>query len=112
MTQGIDSRSSQPYRPIGAYLVEAGLLTDAQVGVALADQNVTAMPFGEIVVARGWVKEQTIEFIMNRVVLPERGTTFEDGMQDCLTRRQRPVSGQTTQSPTSGTLHEGVSWLG
>lgn len=113
MIQGVDSRSSQPYRPIGAYLVEAGLITDAQVGVALADQNVTAMPFGEIVVARGWVKEQTIEFIMQKVVLPERGTQQpQDAMQDCLTRRHRPASGQSTQPPPSNTLHEGISWLG
>lgn len=111
MTQGVDSRSSQPYRPIGAYLVEAGLLTDAQVGVALADQNVTAMPFGEIVVARGWVKEQTVEFIMHRVVFPERGMAGSD-MEDCLTRRQRPVSGQAPPPSASTTLHEGVSWIG
>ncbi|WP_299489771.1 hypothetical protein [Acaryochloris sp. IP29b_bin.137] len=112
MNQGVDRRKSHPYQPIGAYLVEAGLLTDAQVGVALADQTVTAMPFGEIVVARGWVKEQTIEFIMKRVVLPERDTTVEADMQDGLTRRQRPLSGQPPQSPIPNTLHEGVSWLG
>ncbi len=111
MTQGVDRRSSQPYQPIGAYLVEAGLITDAQVGVALADQNVTAMPFGEIVVARGWVKEQTIEFIMHRVVLPERSSqAASNGMQDCLTHRQRPAPGQL--DPNSTTPQAGVSWLG
>lgn len=111
MTQGVESRSSQPYQPIGAYLVEAGLLTDAQVGVALADQTVTAMPFGEIVVARGWVKEQTIEFIMHRVVLPERSIqAASSGMQDCLTRRQRPAPGQI--DPNATTPQTGVSWLG
>lgn len=110
MTQGFAGQGSNPYQPIGAYLVEAGLLTDAQVGVALADQNVTALPFGEIVVARGWLKEQTIEFIMQRVVVPERSPQPEDGMQDCLTHRQRPAPGQLDSHST--TPQAGVSWLG
>lgn len=113
MTQGFVNSKIHPYRPLGAYLVEAGLLTDAQVGVALADQNVTAMLFGEIVVARGWVKEQTIEFIMKKVVLPERDPQAADGMQDCLTRRQRPISGRSTpQTATSDTSQDGVAWIG
>jgi hypothetical protein len=62
------------HKPLGAYLVEAGLLTDAQVGVALADQGTTFLPFGEIVVTRGWVKEQTIEYLMQKVIIPERST--------------------------------------
>jgi hypothetical protein len=53
-------------------LVEAGLLTKAQIDVALNDQQMTAMKFGEILAARGWVKQQTIEFFMSKVVMPER----------------------------------------
>jgi hypothetical protein len=64
----------ETHKPLGAYLVEAGLLTDAQVGVALADQGTTFLPFGEIVVTRGWVKEQTIEYLMQKVIIPERST--------------------------------------
>jgi hypothetical protein len=59
---------------IGDYLIEAGLLTDSQVAVALNDQQTTEMKFGEILAARGWVKQQTIEFLMTKVVLPERKT--------------------------------------
>jgi hypothetical protein len=59
---------------IGDYLIEAGLLTKSQVDVALNDQQTTEMKFGEILAARGWVKQQTIEFVMTKVVVPERKT--------------------------------------
>jgi len=57
---------------LGGYLVEAGLLTPAQVSVALNDQKITGMRFGEILAARGWVKQQTIEYLMRKVIIPEQ----------------------------------------
>ncbi len=61
-----------PAKRLGSYLIEAGLLTTAQVEVALNDQKSTGMRFGEILAARGWVKQQTVEYLMKKVVLPER----------------------------------------
>lgn len=57
---------------IGGYLIDAGLLTPAQVDVALNDQKMTGMRFGEILATRGWVKQQTIEYLMAKVIVPER----------------------------------------
>ncbi|MGJ3253213.1 MAG: hypothetical protein ACFE0J_19090 [Elainellaceae cyanobacterium] len=57
---------------IGAYLEEAGLVTRAQIEVALNDQKATGMRFGEVLAARGWVKQQTTEYLMKKVVVPER----------------------------------------
>jgi len=57
---------------LGSYLVEAGLLTQVQIDVALADQAATGMRFGDILVLRGWIKEQTVEYFMNKLILPER----------------------------------------
>jgi hypothetical protein len=57
---------------LGDYLVEAGLLTQAQIEVALADQATTNLRFGEVLIRRGWVKEETIEYLMQKVILPER----------------------------------------
>jgi hypothetical protein len=59
-------------KKIGAYLVDAALLTTAQTEVALCDQQATGMRFGEILVKRGWLKEETIEFLMKNVILPQR----------------------------------------
>ncbi|HHP7244681.1 MAG TPA: hypothetical protein ACFE0H_08355 [Elainellaceae cyanobacterium] len=57
---------------IGSYLEEAGLVTRAQIDVALNDQKATGMRFGEVLAARGWVKQQTIEYLMKKIVVPER----------------------------------------
>jgi hypothetical protein len=64
--------SASPLKRLGGYLVEAGLLTHDQVSVILNDQQATGMRFGDIVVARGWLKEQTIEWIVAKVIEPER----------------------------------------
>lgn len=65
-------RRKQKEKPLGVYLVEAGIITPAQVDMALDDQTVDRRRLGEILVARGWVKQQTIEYLMENVVLPER----------------------------------------
>ncbi|WP_404789605.1 hypothetical protein [Altericista sp. CCNU0014] len=57
---------------LGGYLIDAGLLTEAQVDVALCDQQATGMRFGDIVVERGWVKRQTIEYFADKIVDLER----------------------------------------
>lgn len=57
---------------LGDYLIEAGLLTDSQIEIALADQMNTGLRFGEVLTRRGWVKEETIEYLMKKVIIPER----------------------------------------
>jgi len=57
---------------LGSYLVEAGLITQAQVDDALAAQSATGMRLGEVLVQRGWINQQTIEYLMAKVILPER----------------------------------------
>lgn len=57
---------------LGGYLIDAGLLTPSQVDVALRDQESTGMRFGDIIVERGWVKKQTIEYLVRKVIELER----------------------------------------
>jgi hypothetical protein len=59
-------------KPIGAYLIEAGLLSTAQVEVILTDQQCTELKFGEIAALRGWIKQQTVEYLMSKIISPER----------------------------------------
>ncbi len=59
-------------KPLGLYLVEAGLLTPAQVEVALNDQKITGLRFGQVLAVRGWVKQQTIDYLMQKIIIPER----------------------------------------
>lgn len=87
----------QTLKPLGAYLIEAGLLSQAQVDVILADQTITEMQFGEIVVTRGWVKEQTIEYLMQKVILPER-EVLHQGQRSRVEPSQ--VKPRTSQAPS------------
>jgi hypothetical protein len=70
--QGRNHTSVTESKRLGDYLVEAGLLTDSQIEVALADQLTTGLRFGEVLVRRGWIKEETIEYLMQKVIVPER----------------------------------------
>lgn len=70
--RGSPSAKHSTQKRIGSYLIEAGLLSDSQIQVILNDQRATGMRFGEIAVARGWLKEQTIEWIVSKVIEPER----------------------------------------
>jgi hypothetical protein len=123
---------------LGGHLIEAGLLTPAQVDVALNDQQATGMLFGEILVARGWVKRQTIEYLMKKVILPEEAALLEaersvprrnksgqllssssststaaqpspEGERSAAYRRDLPIS---KPLPASGSGEGGVSWVG
>lgn len=57
---------------LGSYLIDAGLLSPSQVDVALSDQASTGLRFGEIIVERGWVKQQTIDYLHRKVIELER----------------------------------------
>ena len=77
---------------LGGYLVEAGLLTPAQIDVALNDQKSSGKRFGEVLAARGWVKQQTIEYLMQKVILPEQEALQHAGTPDeyqVITRDKR-----------------------
>jgi thioredoxin reductase len=57
---------------IGTYLLEAGLVTAEQLEEALAEQTKVSMPLGKLMASRGWVSQQTVEFMMEKVIEPER----------------------------------------
>ncbi|MCM1983313.1 hypothetical protein [Lyngbya confervoides] len=103
-------------KPIGAYLVEAGLLTEAQVGVVLADQASTAMTFGDIVVTRGWVKSKTVEYLMRKVIIPERSGMIQDpDLKASLSRQPPRGRAKRPASPRKPPIAEtdgGVNWIG
>lgn len=112
------------HKPIGVYLVEAGLLSEAQVDVALADQSYSAMPFGEIIVSRGWLKEQTIEYLMSKIINPEREA--EDFQAQSLlaglarqtvkhpqVKMTQPLNAPSSRaSSTTKDAEDGINWIG
>jgi len=59
-------------KPLGAYLIESGMITPKQLEIALKKQSHSGKRLGTIVVDCGWVKEQTIEYLIEKIVLPSR----------------------------------------
>lgn len=60
-----ESGSAGALEPIGQLLKRAGLLSDAQIQLALMDQGHHNLMFGEILVMRGWLKPQTLRFFLD-----------------------------------------------
>jgi hypothetical protein len=50
---------------LGTTLQRAGLITEAQLQVALCDQSYEDGLLGEILVARQWIKRETVEFFID-----------------------------------------------
>lgn len=80
-------------KKIGDYLIDAGLLDQSQVQVVLSDQKLTGLRFGDIAVNRGWVKKQTLEYVVGKVITFERAIGKPIGkqlfMNTYLARKQR-----------------------
>jgi hypothetical protein len=59
-------------KPIGAYLAEAGLITLEQLDMALQQQQYSQRRLGEVLSSNGFVNQQTIEYMMEHVIHPDR----------------------------------------
>jgi hypothetical protein len=63
---------SKDFKPIGSYLIEAGLVKSEQLQDALNQQNYTCKPIGQILASQGLVRQETIEYLMQKVVSADR----------------------------------------
>lgn len=62
----MNSPSLSHYAKIGELLQQAGLITEAQLAVAIQDQLFSGMRLGEILATRQWVKQETIDFFVDQ----------------------------------------------
>ena len=112
----MNQSSRQRYKFIGEYLVEAGLITEAQVGVILADQTTTPMVFGEIIATRGWVKPQTIEYLVQKIIEPERRSLLSSDLSAGMARQQPRSVGNVNMNRSPNRSKQdpdpGVNWIG
>ena len=56
---------SQHRHPLGYYLCKAKLLDESQINLILEEQNELKLRFGEIAVMKGWVKQQTLDTVLD-----------------------------------------------
>ncbi len=64
MEQSSQSEKIHSNELLCEHLLEAGLLSQAQIDVILADQAATLIPVSEIILQRGWIKEKTIAYFI------------------------------------------------
>jgi tetratricopeptide (TPR) repeat protein len=59
--------AEKPKQPIGQYLKQAALLDEQQVQAILAEQQNCKGEFGEIAIAKGWIKQSTLDFFLSHL---------------------------------------------
>jgi hypothetical protein len=77
-TYEMKSKQVHKVKPLGHYLLEAGLITHEKLSLALNEQRASGQRLGAVIAANGWVNEQTIEYIVERLITPERQTLLQD----------------------------------
>jgi hypothetical protein len=77
-------------KPIGQYLQEAALLSEAQIQSILEEQKHTFVRFGALAVLKGYLKQGTVDFFV-RYLYPEhqKDSPFRE-------KRSSPVKAETT----------------
>ena len=63
--QEVEARGKQ--FPLGYYLRKAGLLKEEQVKIILAEQKQSQLKFGDLVVQKGWLNQDTIDFFLENL---------------------------------------------
>ena len=58
--------SSNLEKPLGEILVEAGLVSLAQIEIALQEQSQSNLKIGEILALHGWVQQETADFFVEK----------------------------------------------
>ena len=59
--------SSNVEKPLGEILVEAGLVSLAQIEIALQEQSQSNLKIGEILALHGWIKQETADFFCRKM---------------------------------------------
>jgi hypothetical protein len=85
------SAHGTPWRPLGVLLVEQGVISEAELETALAEQAASGKPLGEILIAHGFSSRPAIQDALAEqsgvMFEPERG--FGTGLRGLLARRHR-----------------------
>jgi hypothetical protein len=85
------SAHGTPWRPLGVLLVEQGVISEAELETALAEQAASGKPLGEILIAHGFSSRPAIQDALAEqsgvMFEPERG--FGTGLRGLLARKHR-----------------------
>lgn len=60
------------HKPIGVYLIEANIVSKVSVFQALEEQNLTQERIGDILVRKGHINRNTLNYFIHKIIEPER----------------------------------------
>ena len=69
-THSVDPQASSPFstqrvQRVGDRLVEAGVINSTQLQVALYDQKAMKLRLGDVLIARGWTDQSTLDSVLS-----------------------------------------------
>jgi tetratricopeptide (TPR) repeat protein len=70
--------TEKPEQPIGQYLKQAALLNEQQIQTILLEQQSSKRTFGEVAIAKGWIKQTTIDFFLTHLQAKSNPTSATD----------------------------------
>lgn len=76
-------------QPLGQYLKQAALLDEKQIQTILNDQQQSTLGFGEMAIAKGWLKPQTVNFFLRYLVPELQCKKLSSDSQDSLKYSQK-----------------------
>jgi len=89
------TRPKSPTRTLTSILVEAGIVTEAQVEQALARQRETGSLIGETIVELGFTSEENIGWALSK----QLGIPYVDVRPEAIDAEQNCPEGAITLSP-------------
>ncbi|MBD2358951.1 WecB/TagA/CpsF family glycosyltransferase [Tolypothrix sp. FACHB-123] len=74
-TKVVAQANTTPTKKLSDSLVEAGLLSNNDIDIALSEQRKTGVPLREILINKGWIKQETVDFILKNIVLTNQNNS-------------------------------------
>jgi tetratricopeptide (TPR) repeat protein len=78
--------TERPKQPIGQYLKQAALLDEQQIQAILIEQQGSKRKFGEVAIAKGWIKQTTLDFFLSHLQVESSPVS----VADALGRKKEP----------------------
>lgn len=101
--------TEQPKKPIGQYLKQAALLNEQQIQAILVEQQSSRRKFGEVAIAKGWLKQATLDFFLSQLKVESSPVSVADALgrkQESPDLRQG-LSKFSNEQDYSQKVHEG-----
>ncbi|CAN5270738.1 hypothetical protein BH11CYA1_BH11CYA1_29100 [soil metagenome] len=97
---------NQVTNKLGELLIEAGLVSRAQLDAALIQGESTGLPLGRVLVTNGWLSEQLLSSALNaQILVRDRRVTREQAISSLRAALERQVPIEQTLAETGVSLH-------